>query len=86
MLTILGPSNTCLRERALLILLSLNCRGLANPSMKLALKRFVEVHKLPIIFLQETMMTHNKAINYLASSLPRWDILATVIKDDHGDS
>lgn len=35
--------------------LSCNCRGLARPAKKLALTRLLELEKLDVIFLQETL-------------------------------
>jgi hypothetical protein len=56
-----------------MILLTLNCRGLANSSKKLALKRLIEVHNPSIIFLQEIMTDGEKVINDLTRILKGWD-------------
>ena len=38
-----------------MILMTLNCRGLASYPKKLALKRLIEEHSLDVVYLQETM-------------------------------
>jgi exonuclease III len=45
-----------------MIILSLNCRGLANPSKKLVIKILVDTHNPSILFIQETMLEGDKAI------------------------
>jgi hypothetical protein len=52
-----------------MIILSLNRRGLANPSRKLAIKRLVDLHHPSVILLQETMQERDKAINSLSPIL-----------------
>jgi hypothetical protein len=60
-----------------MIVLSLNCRGLGNPSIKLALHRLVQVHNPSILWIQETMSEGNKVVKSLSSLLLGWDFLAT---------
>jgi hypothetical protein len=56
-----------------MILMTLNYRGLANPSKKLALKRLVEEINPSIILLQEIMTKGEKTIHELSKILGRWD-------------
>jgi hypothetical protein len=56
-----------------MIILSLNCIGLANPSKKLSLKRLIDVHSPSIMFLQETMMDEDRATKILSLVLLGWE-------------
>jgi hypothetical protein len=60
-----------------MIILSFNCRGLANPSKKLAIKRLVDLHQPSVLLLQETMMEGEKTMLTLSFSLLGWDFSAT---------
>jgi exonuclease III len=65
-----------------LIFLSLNCRGLANPSNKLAIKWLVDLHQPSVLLLQEIIMEGEKAMLTLYSSLSGWDFF-TVGETSH---
>jgi hypothetical protein len=60
-----------------MIMLSLNCIRLANPSKKLVIKIFMDTHNPSILFLQEIMMEGDGGIKTLSSSLLGWNFLAT---------
>jgi len=50
--------------------LSLNCRGLANPAKKSSLKRLVVVVASDVIFLQETLGVSELVVASLESLFP----------------
>ena len=52
-----------------MILMTLNCRGLASLSKKLVVKRLIEAHSLDVIFLQETMFDGSILVLELESML-----------------
>jgi exonuclease III len=56
-------------------LLSFNCRGLASPSKKSALKRLVTLHQPDVIFLQETLADERTTTQALMSLFPGWAFL-----------
>jgi hypothetical protein len=60
-----------------MILLSLNCSGLANASQKLAINRLVETHKPSILFIQKTILEGDRAIKSLSQDLPTWKFFAS---------
>jgi exonuclease III len=53
-------------------LLSYNCRGLASPSKKSALKRLVTLHQPDVFFLQETLADESTATQALVNLFPGW--------------
>lgn len=55
-----------------MIWLSFNCRGLANPKKRLALKRLMHESRCDIIFLQETLCTSEVAMRTLQALRPGW--------------
>jgi len=57
--------------------LSFNCRGLASPPKKLALKRLFEVELPDIILLQETLRPAESITHSLNTLSSRWKFLAT---------
>jgi endonuclease/exonuclease/phosphatase (EEP) superfamily protein YafD len=52
--------------------LSFNCRGLANPSKKLSLRRLVELNSSEVILLQETLGDSATVVKALESLFPGW--------------
>jgi exonuclease III len=56
-----------------MIFLTLNCRGMDNPSKKLVVKRLVDNIKPSIIMLQETMTDGEKITQELSKLLRNWD-------------
>jgi exonuclease III len=56
-------------------LLSFNCRGLASPSKKSALKRLVTLHQPDVFFLQETLTNERSATQALMNLFPGWAFL-----------
>lgn len=48
--------------------ISFNCRGMASPARKLALRRLLELEKVDVIFLQETL-GDNAHISFLLEAL-----------------
>jgi len=56
--------------------LSFNCRGLASPQKKLALKRLSICEPCDIIFLQENLGPSNHIVEVLLSIMPRWNFQA----------
>jgi hypothetical protein len=59
-----------------MIVLSHNCRGLANPAKNLAIKQLIDLHSPSILLLQETMIVGSKAVDSFTKSFPDWDFLA----------
>lgn len=53
-------------------LLSFNCRGMASPDKKLALKRLFASEHVDIILLQETLGSATTVSSLLDSWLPGW--------------
>ena len=60
-----------------MILLTLNCRGLASQPKKLAVKRLIVEQSVDVIFLQETMIEGC----VLVGSLFQW-----ILREDLGES
>jgi hypothetical protein len=58
-----------------MIFLSHNCRGLANPSKILAIRRLIDIHNPSLLILQETMMDGETAVKLFSSSLPGWNFI-----------
>jgi exonuclease III len=59
-----------------MIILSINIRGLGNPSKKNALGRQVDLHKLDIVLIQETMGEGKKLIRERSNLMKDWEFLA----------
>ena len=55
-----------------MIFLSVNCRGLASQSKKLAFRELVRSQNLDIILLQETLGKGDEVINSISKLLPDW--------------
>ena len=53
-----------------MIFLSFNCRGLANPDKRLALREFIAERAIDILFLQETLGDGISIVAILKSILP----------------
>ena len=64
--------------------LSLNCKGLASTRKKIALKRVVQVQKLDIIILQETLGTEEEVSRVLSSISSSFTFLAHSAKGHSG--
>eukprot|EP00253_Pinus_taeda_P027180 PITA_27180 len=56
--------------------LSFNCRGLASPSKKLAMKRLIESELVDIIMLQETLCPAEKIVHDMQAMVPGWCFFA----------
>lgn len=56
-------------------IISFNCRGLARPNKKLALRRMIAAEPVDVIFLQETLGTTESITHFLESILPGWKFL-----------
>jgi exonuclease III len=56
-------------------ILSLNYRGMTNPSKKLAISKIGSLENPDILFLQETMLLRQNATKMISSSLPGWEFL-----------
>jgi exonuclease III len=54
----------------MMILATLNVRGVGGPTKKLSLKRFIETVKPDVRFLQETMVSEVKARELFVKLLP----------------
>jgi exonuclease III len=52
---------------------SLNVRRVGGAHKQFALKRFFEVYKLDIVFLQETKCFGQKVVNFLSTILKDWN-------------
>lgn len=57
--------------------LSFNCRDLASPSKKLALKRLLGSEPCDIIFLQETLSRFEHIVRTLLAIMPGWKFQAS---------
>jgi hypothetical protein len=55
-----------------MIVATLNVRGVGGSEKFLALKRFVEVVKPDVLFIQETMVSVEKARGCFVKLLPNW--------------
>jgi hypothetical protein len=60
-----------------MIILYLNCQGLANTSKKLDIRHLLEIHNPSTLMIQETMMDWGRAIKTLFVALSSWYFLAT---------
>ena len=63
-----------------MIIMTLNCRGLASLSKKLVVKRMIEAHSLDVIFLQETMFDGSILVLELESMLKGWQFISVDAK------
>ena len=59
-----------------MILLTLNVRGLASLSKKLAVKRFIDQHVVDVIFLQETMIEGYVLVQELEHMIHGWQFIS----------
>ena len=55
-----------------MIVMTLNCRGLASKPKKLPICRLIEDHFLDVIFVQETMCDGSLLVNALEIMLKDW--------------
>jgi hypothetical protein len=55
-----------------MILFSLNIRGVGGPHKMPSLRRLLDINKLDIIFLQETLVDEEKARKFIFSLCPSW--------------
>lgn len=58
-----------------MICLTFNCRGLANPDKRLALKELLAQKPIDILFLQETLGDGISVTSLLNSLLPNWTFI-----------
>jgi exonuclease III len=56
-------------------LISFNCRGLASPQTKSALKRLVYLHQPKVVLFQETLANELSATKTLSTLFLGWDFL-----------
>ena len=66
-----------------MICLSFNCRGLANPDKRLALRELIAIKPIDILFLQETLGAGLEVVATLKAFLPDWSFITL---DAHGIS
>ena len=59
-----------------MILMTLNCRGLASYPKKLALKRLIEEQSLDVFYLQETMCDGCVLVKELESMFKEWQFIS----------
>ena len=59
-----------------MIVMTLNCRGLASTPKKLAICRLIEEQFLDVIFVQETMCDGSLLVIALESMLKDWDFVS----------
>jgi len=59
-----------------MIVMTLNCRGLASAPKKLAICRLIEEQFLDVIFVQETMCDGSLLVIALESMLKDWDFVS----------
>lgn len=53
-------------------IVSFNCRGLVNPSKKTSLQCLIEINRLDVVLLQETLGLNEDVSCILESLLPGW--------------
>ena len=63
-----------------MILMTLNCRGLASLPKKLAVKRLIDEQYLDVIFLQETMFDGCILVKEMESMLKEWQFISVDAK------
>lgn len=54
------------KDLMVMMIFSLNCKGMIYSSIKLAIERLVETYKSSIYFLQKTMIEENRVISNLS--------------------
>ena len=67
-----------------MILMTLNCRGLASLPKKLAVKRLIDEQSLDVIFLQETMFDGSVLVKEMESLLRYWHFIFVDAKGRSG--
>jgi len=67
-----------------MIILSLNCHGLASSPKELALKEVIHNYNLDILLLQETLGAGEEVSKSLSKLMPRWSIHALNAKGRSG--
>ena len=63
-----------------MIVMTLNCRGLASTPKKLAIRRMIEDQFLDVIFVQETMCDGSLLVNALEIMLKDWKFVSVDAK------
>ena len=67
-----------------MIVVTLNCRGLASKPKKLAICRLVFDQSVDVLFIQETMGDGVRSASSLESSLPGWSFCSVDAKGISG--
>ena len=67
-----------------MILLTLNCRGLASQPKKLAVKRLIVEQSVDVIFLQETMIEWCVLVKELELMIQGWQFISVDAKGRSG--
>ena len=67
-----------------MIVMTLNCRGLASKPKKLAICRLVADHSVNVLFIQETMGDGVRSACSLESLLPGWSFCSVDAKGKSG--
>ena len=67
-----------------MIVMTLNCRGLASTPKKLAIRRLIEDQFLDVIFVQETMCDGSLLVNALEIMLKEWKFVSVDAKGRSG--
>ena len=67
-----------------MILITLNCRGLASKPKKLAVCRLVEVQHVDVLFLQESMGIGHLLVVDLESMLKGWNFIYLDARGKYG--
>ena len=65
--------------------MTLNVRGLASLSKKLAVKRLIDQHAVDVIFLQETMIEGCIMVQELEHMIHGWQFISVDAMADHVD-
>jgi len=68
-----------------MILLTLNVRGLASLSKKLAVIRLINQHAVDVIFLQETMIEGCVLVQDLEHLIHGWQFISVMLRVDRVD-
>ena len=67
-----------------MIVMTLNCRGLASTPKKLAICRLIEEQFLDVIFVQETMCDGSLLVTVVESMLKDWNFVYVDAKGRSG--
>ena len=68
----------------MMIVMTVNCRGLASDPKKLAVRRLIEEHAIDVLFLQETMTDGSFLVSELEFMFKEWKFVSVDAKGKSG--